>query len=136
MHHHLLRYSEYIPVDRAGLVVGTGGNNIHEVERLTYTSIKVVGDSGSYGGENRKMFIQGSEETYKQAILLSMKHMKRCVGRLAVGRYKTIKFCSRELCEEDYRKGCRCYDICHQVISRLQGIYKIEDRKTGMQASL
>ena len=33
----------FIPADRAGLVIGTGGKNIREVERFTNTSIKVEG---------------------------------------------------------------------------------------------
>ena len=41
------------PADRAGLVIGTGGKNIREVERLTNTIIKVYRGSGLLGVENR-----------------------------------------------------------------------------------
>ena len=48
-----------IPADRAGLVIGAGGRNIREVERLTNTSINVDGGPGVFGGQNRKVLVIG-----------------------------------------------------------------------------
>ena len=101
-------YVLYIPADRVGLVIGTGGKNIREVERLTNTSIKVVGDTGLYGGENRMVFVQGSEENCKQALLMIMKCVKRRVDEHTAGA-KTIS-----VPESCVGEGW-CHNICYHV---------------------
>ena len=57
-----------IPADQAGLVIGAGGKNIQEVERLTNTSINVDGGPGLFGGQNRKVLVIRSEENCKKAL--------------------------------------------------------------------
>ena len=54
----------------AGLVIGTGGKNIGEVERLTNTIISVYRGSGLLGGGNKKVMVLGSEENCKKALLI------------------------------------------------------------------
>ena len=125
-------YVLYIPADRAGLVIGTGGKNIREVERLTNTSIKVVGDSGLYGGQNRKVFVQGSEENCKQALLMIMKRVKRRVDEHTAGA-KTISV--QESCVGRIIGKCGATISAIKSISGVQDI-KIEDRKIGLQAML
>ena len=74
-----------IPADWAGLVIGTGGKNIREVERLTNTSIKVDGGPGLFGGQNRKVLVIGSEENCKKAILMIVKKIQRRVDEHTAG---------------------------------------------------
>ena len=43
-------------------MIGTGGKNIREVERLTNTIISVDRGSGLLGGGNRRVLVLSSEE--------------------------------------------------------------------------
>lgn len=64
-----------VPVDRAGIVIGSGGKNIHEVERLTNTSIKMERTLGKSSG-NVKGIIYGSKENKEKAILMILNRLK------------------------------------------------------------
>ena len=87
----------FIPADRAGLVIGTGGKNICEVERLTNTSIKVEGgNTGLYGGGNRRVRVLGSEENCKKALLLILKKIEHRVDEHTAG-VKTISVPARSV---------------------------------------
>ena len=121
-----------IPADRAGLVIGTGGKNIREVERLTNTSIKVSGSSFLYGGENRKVMIIGSEENCKKALFLIMKNVQRRVNEHTAGA-KTISIPENCVGKVIGKGGATI-----STIKSLSGAHdiKIDDRKTGLEAML
>ena len=125
-------YVLYIPADCAGLVIGAGGKNIREVERLTNTSIKLVGNPGLYGAENRKVFVQGSEENCKQALLMIMKRVKQRVDEHIAGA-KTISIPENRVGRVIGKGGATISAI--RALSGTQDI-KIEDRTTGVQAIL
>ena len=74
-----------IPADRAGLVIGSGGKNIREVERLTNTIINVDRGSGLLGGGNRRVLVVGSEENCKKALLIILKNIERRVDEHTAG---------------------------------------------------
>ena len=123
----------HIPADRAGLVIGAGGKNIREVERLTNTSIKVDSRGvGLYGGQNRKVYVLGSEENCKKALLMILKHVERRVGEHTAGA-KTISIPDSCVGKVIGKGGATISAI--KSISGAQDI-KIEDRKTGLEALL
>ena len=113
-------------------MIGTGGKNIREVERLTNTSIKVDGSPGQFGGQNRKVLVIGSEENCKKAILMIMKNIKRRVDEHTAGA-KTI-FIPESSVGRIIGKG----GATISTIKSLSGAHdiKIEDRKTGLEAFL
>ena len=125
-------YVLYIPADCAGLVIGTGGKNIREVEQLTNTSIKLVGNSGLYGAKNRKVFVKGSEENCKQALLMIMKRVKKRIDEHIAGA-KTISIPENRVGKVIGKNGATISAI--RAISHAQEV-KIEDRTTGLQAML
>ena len=122
-----------IPADRAGLVIGAGGKNIREVERLTNTSIKVDGGGlGIYGGGNRKVRVLGSEENCKKALLLILKKVERRVDEHMAG-VKTISVPDRCVGKIIGKGGAKI-----STIKSLSGAHdiKFDDRKTGLEAML
>ena len=126
-------YELRIPADRAGLVIGAGGKNIREVERLTNTSINVDGGGlGIYGGGNRKVRVLGSEENCKKALLLILKKVERRVDEHMAG-VKTISVPDRCVGKIIGKGGATI-----STIKSLSGAHdiKFDDRKTGLEAML
>ena len=121
-----------IPADREGLVIGAGGKNIREVERLTNTSIKVDGGPGQFGGQNRKVLVIGSEENCKKALFMIMKNIKRRVDEHTAG-VKTISVPESAVGKIIGKGGATISNI--KSLSGAHDI-KIEDRKTGLEALL
>ena len=123
-----------IPADRAGLVIGTGGKNIREVERLTNTIIKVDRGSGLHvlGGENRRVLVVGSEENCKKALLIILKNVKRQVDEHNAG-VKTITVPDSSVGRIIGKGGATISTI--KSISGAQDI-KFDDKKTGLEAML
>lgn len=121
-----------IPADRAGLVIGTGGKNIREVERLTNTIIKVDRGSGLFGGQNRRVVVVGSEENCKKALLIILKHVKRRVDEHTAG-VKTISIPENCVGRVIGKGGATISTI--KSISGAQDI-KVDDKKTGFEALL
>ena len=121
-----------IPADRAGLVIGAGGKNIREVERLTNTSINVDGGPGVFSGQNRKVLVIGSEENCKKALLMIMKNIQRRVDEHTAGP-KTISVPESSVGRIIGKDGAVI-----STIKSLSGAYdiKFEDRKTGLEALL
>ena len=113
-------------------MIGAGGKNIREVERLTNTSIKVDGGPGVFGGQNRKVLVIGSEENCKKAILMIMKNIKRRVDEHTAGA-KTI-FVPESSVGRIIGKG----GATISTIKSLSGAHdiKFENRKTGLEALL
>ena len=126
-------YELRIPADRAGLVIGAGGKNIREVERLTNTSINVDGGGlGIYGGGNRKVRVLGSEENCKKALLLILKKVEHRVDEHMAG-VKTISVPDRCVGRIIGKGGATI-----STIKSLSGAHdiKFDDRKTGLEAML
>ena len=126
-------YELRIPADRAGLVIGAGGKNIREVERLTNTSIKVDGGGvGLYGGGNRKVRVLGSEENCKKALLLILKKVERRVDEHMAGA-KTISVPGRCVGKIIGKGGATI-----STIKSLSGAHdiKFDEKKTGFEAML
>ena len=125
-------YELQIPADRAGLVIGAGGKNIREVERLTNTSIKVDGGPGLFGGQNRKVLVVGSEENCKKAILMIMKNIQRRVDEHTAGA-KTIS-----VPESSVEKSIGKCGATISASTSLSGAHdiKFEDQETGLEALL
>ena len=121
-----------IPGDRAGLVIGTGGKNIREVERLTNTSIKVDRGLGLHGGENRRVMVIGSEENCKKALLIILKNVKKRVDEHTAG-VKTISVPGNYVGRVIGKGGATISTI--KSISGAQDI-KFDDKKTGLDAVL
>ncbi len=121
-----------IPADQAGLVIGTGGKNIREVERLTNTIINVDRGLGLLGGENRRVVIVGSEENCKKALLIILKHVKKRVDEHTAG-VKTISVPDNSVGRIIGKGGSTISTI--KSISGAQDI-KFDDRKTGLEALL
>ena len=121
-----------IPADRAGLVIGTGGKNIREVERLTNTIIKVDRGSGLHAGENRRVMVVGSEENCKKALLIILKNVKRRVDEHTAG-VKTISVPENCVGRIIGKGGATISTI--KSISGAQDI-KFDDKKTGFEALL
>ena len=121
-----------IPADRAGLVIGTGGKNIREVERLTNTIIKVDRGSGLLGGENRRVLVVGSEENCKKALLIILKNVKKRVDEHTAG-VKTISVPGNYVGRVIGKGGATISTI--KSISGVQDI-KFDDKKTGLEAVL
>ena len=121
-----------IPADRAGLVIGTGGRNIREVERLTNTIIKVDRGFGSLGGQNRKVLVVGSEDNCKKALLMILRNVERRVGEHTAGA-KTISVPDGLVGRIIGKGGATISAI--KSISGAQDI-KFDDKKTGLEAML
>ena len=121
-----------IPADRAGLVIGTGGKNIREVERLTNTIIKVDRGSGLVGGQNRRVVVVGSEENCKKALLMILQNVQKRVNEHTAGA-KTISVPENSVGRIIGKGGATISTI--KSISGAQDI-KFEDRKTGFEALL
>ena len=121
-----------IPADQAGLVIGTQGKNIREVERLTNTIIKVDRGSGLLGGGNRRVLVVGSEENCKKALLIILKNLKRRVDEHTAG-VKTISVPNSCVGRIIGKGGATINTI--KSISGAQDI-KFDDRKTGLEAML
>ena len=121
-----------IPADRAGLVIGTGGMNIREVERLTNTIIKVDRGLGLLGGENRRVVVVGSEENCKKALLIILKHVKRRVDEHTAG-VKTITVPDSSVGRIIGKGGSTISAI--KSISGAQEI-KFDEKKAGFEALL
>ncbi len=121
-----------IPADHAGLVIGTGGKNIREVERLTNTIIKVDRGSGLLGGENRRVSVVGSEENCKKALLMILRNVQKRVSEYTAGA-KTISVPENCVGRVIGKGGTTISTI--KSISGAQEI-KIEDRKPGLEALL
>lgn len=121
-----------IPADRAGLVIGTGGKNIREVERLTNTIIKVDRGSGLLGGENRRVLVVGSEENCKKALLIILKSVKRRVDEHTAG-VKTITVPDSSVGRIIGKGGATISTI--KSISGAQDI-KFDEKRTGLEAVL
>ena len=121
-----------IPADRAGLVIGSGGKNIREVERLTNTIIKVDRGLGLLGGGNRRVTVLGSEENCKKALLIILQNIEKRVDEHTAG-VKTISVpnsCVGRIIGKD---GATINTI--KSISGAQDI-KFDNRKTGLEAML
>ena len=123
-----------IPADRAGLVNGTGGKNIREVERLTNTIIKVDRGSGLHvlGGGNRRVSVVGSEENCKKALLIILKNVEKRVGEHTAG-VKMITVPDSCVGRIIGKGGATISTI--KSISGAQDI-KFDDKKTGLEAML
>ena len=121
-----------IPADRAGLVIGTGGKNIHEVEQLTNTIIHVDRGSGLLGGGNRQVLVIGSEENCKKALLIILKNVERRVDE----HFEGIKMISvPESCVGRIIGKGGATIAAIKSISGAQYI-KFDNRKTGLEAML
>ena len=123
-----------IPADQVGLVIGTGGKNIREVERLTNTIITVDRDSSLLGEGNRRVLVIGSEENCKKALLTMLKNVERRV---------TI---------DKHFEGIKMISIPEQYVGRIIGkggatiaaiksisgaqYINFDNRKTGLEAML
>ena len=121
-----------IPADRAGLVIGSGGKNIREVERLTNTIIKVDRGLGLLGGGNRRVTVLGSEENCKKALLIILQNIEKRVDEHTAG-VKTISVpnsCVGRIIGKD---GATINTI--KSISGAHDI-KFDNRKTGLEAML
>jgi transcription antitermination factor NusA-like protein len=121
-----------IPADRAGLVIGAGGKNIREVERLTNTIIKVDRGLGVLGGGNRRVLVVGSEENCKKALLIILKKVQRRVDEHTAG-VKTISVPDSCVGKIIGKGGATINTI--KSISGAQDI-KFDERKTGLEAML
>ena len=122
-----------VPADRVGLVIGTGGKNIHEVERLTNTIINVDrGIGGSLGGQNRKVLVVGSEENCKKALLMILRNVERRVSEHTAGA-KTISVPDSLVGRIIGKGGATISAI--KSISGAQAI-KFDDKMTGLGAML
>ena len=121
-----------IPADRAGLVIGTGGKNIREVERLTNTIIKVDRGAGLLGGENRRVLVVGSEENCKKALLTILQNIQKRVNEHTAGA-KTISVPEKYVGKVIGKGGATISTI--KTISGAQDI-KFDERKTGLEAML
>ena len=121
-----------IPADRAGLVIGSGGKNIREVERLTNTIIKVDRGLGLLGGENRRVTVTGSDENCKKALLIILKNIERRVDEHTAG-VRTISVPNSCVGRIIGKGGATISAI--KSISGAHDI-KFDDRKTGLEAML
>ena len=121
-----------IPADQAGLVIGTGGKNIREVERLTNTSINVDRSLDQLGGGNRRVLVVGSEENCKKALLIILKNIEKRVDEHTAGA-KTISVPNSCVGRIIGKGGATINTI--KSISGAQDI-KFDDRKTGLEAML
>ena len=121
-----------IPADRAGLVIGSGGKNIREVERLTNTIINVDRGVGLFGGGNRRVSVVGSEENCKKALLIILKNVEKRVGEHTAG-VKTITVPDSCVGRIIGKGGATISTI--KSISGAQDI-KFDDKKTGLEAML
>ena len=113
-------------------MIGTGGKNIREVERLTNTIIKVDRGSGLLGGENRRVLVVGSEENCKKALLIILKNVKKRVDEHTAG-VKTISVPVNSVGRIIGKGGATISTI--KSISGAQDI-KFDDKKTGLEAVL
>ena len=121
-----------IPADRVGLVIGTGGKNIREVQQLTNTIIKVDSGFGNLGGHNGKVSVVGSEENCKKALLMILRNVERRVGEHTAGA-KTISVPDGLVGRIIGKGGATISAI--KSISGAQDI-KFDDKKTGLEAML
>ena len=122
----------HIPADRAGLVIGSGGKNIREVERLTNTSIKVDRGLGLLGGGNRRVTVLGSEENCKKALLIILKNIEKRVDEHTAGA-KTISIPESCVGRVIGKRGTTINTI--RSISGAQDI-KIDDKEKGFEGLL
>ena len=121
-----------IPADRAGLVIGSGGKNIREVERLTNTIINMDRGVGLFGGGNRRVSVVGSEENCKKALLIILKNVEKRVGEHTAG-VKMITVPDSCVGRIIGKGGATISTI--KSISGAQDI-KFDDKKTGLEAML
>ena len=113
-------------------MIGTGGKNIREVERLTNTIINVDRGWGLLGGGNRRVLVVGSEENCKKALLIILKNVKSQVDEHIEG-VKTISVPNSCVGRIIGKGGATIATI--KSISGAQDI-KFDDRKTGLEAML
>ena len=73
----------FIPRERVGLVVGTRGATIQEVQRRTSTSVQVSKEADPDHPDMRSSVITGSKENVKEAKrqILKIADVTACVGR-------------------------------------------------------
>ena len=73
----------FIPRERVGLVVGTRGATIQEVQRRTSTSVQVSKEADPDHPDMRSIVITGSKENVKEAKrqILKIADVTACVGR-------------------------------------------------------
>ena len=69
------------PGDRVGLIIGTEGTNIHDIQNTTHTTIKVY-HNRSLPTSNATALITGSKKNCEEALMLMCKKLNEKICRL------------------------------------------------------
>jgi len=69
------------PGDRVGLIIGSEGTTIHEVQNATHTTIKIFHDR-SIPNSNGTALIVGSKQNCEEALILMCKKLNEKICRL------------------------------------------------------